>query len=82
MLLNRVFILLIILKSIIFASQNDSVKFEEVYEREDFSTRNQNKVNWRPADDKEMFPHYITFSVGVLLYVITMMNVSGAINAD
>lgn len=82
MLLNRVLLFTVILNSFLYASTVDSLEFEEVYKGEDFSTRNSEKVNWRPADDKEMFPKYLTFSVGVILYVITMMNISGTVNAS
>jgi len=87
MLLNRVLLILIILSSFIFASETkdskiDSLQFDEVYVRKDFSTRNSKKVNWRPADNKEMFPKHLTFSVGIVLYIITMMNISGSANAN
>ena len=82
MLLNRVFLFLIIINSYIFASELDSLQFDEAFKREDYSTRNAEKVNWRPADEKEMFPKYLKFSVGVTLYIVAMMNISGMINAE
>lgn len=83
MLVSRVFALLVVICSFVAAQEKlDSLQYVEMFEREDYSTRNGEKVNWRPADDKEMFPNYLKYSVGVFLYVIVMMNVSGAINAD
>ncbi len=82
MLLNRVLLFLVICNSYVCAISADSLMFEEVYKRDDFSTRNEEKVNWRPADNKEAFPKYLTYSIGVFLYVLGAMTLSGAINAS